>query len=54
VAEGHLRSTATLTVSRKASTNSGWGASVMVKIVRHTKPFEAAMATTLQILHLPP
>jgi len=30
------------------------GASVMVKIVRHTKPFEAAMATTLQILHLPP
>ncbi len=30
------------------------GASVMVKIVRHTKPFEAAMTTTLQILHLPP
>jgi TetR/AcrR family transcriptional repressor of nem operon len=30
------------------------GASVMVKIVRHTKPFDAAMATTLQILHLPP
>ncbi len=30
------------------------GASVMVKIVRHTKPFETAMTTTLQILHLPP
>ena len=29
------------------------GASVMVKIVRHAKPFEAATATTLQILHLP-
>jgi len=30
------------------------GASVMVKIVRHTGPFEAAMTTTLQILHLSP
>ncbi len=27
------------------------GASVMVKIVRHTAPFEAAMTITLQILH---
>ncbi len=30
------------------------GASVMVKIVRHTGPFETAMRTTLQILHLSP
>ncbi len=30
------------------------GASVMVKIVRNTQPFEAAMMTTRQILHLPP
>ncbi len=30
------------------------GASVMVKIVRSTKPFEAAMTATRQILHLPP
>ncbi len=30
------------------------GASVMVKIVRHTGPFEASMMTTRQILHLPP
>jgi len=29
------------------------GASVMVKIVRNRKPFEAAMATTRLILHLP-
>ncbi len=29
------------------------GASVMVKIVRGTQPFEAAMTTTRQILHLP-
>ncbi len=28
------------------------GASVMVKIVRNTKPFESAMMTTRQILHL--
>ncbi len=30
------------------------GASVMVKIVRNTKPFETAMMTTFQILHLSP
>ncbi len=30
------------------------GASVMVKIVRNTKPFESAMMTTRQILHLSP
>ncbi len=30
------------------------GASVMVKIVRSTQPFEAAMMTTRQILHLSP
>lgn len=30
------------------------GASVMVKIVRNTQPFETAMSTTRQILHLPP
>ena len=30
------------------------GASVMVKIVRNTQPFESAMTTTRQILHLPP
>ncbi len=30
------------------------GASVMVKIVRSTGPFESAMMTTRQILHLPP
>ncbi|MDB5846986.1 MAG: TetR family transcriptional regulator [Rhodoferax sp.] len=30
------------------------GASVMVKIVRGPEPFEAALATTRQILHLPP
>lgn len=30
------------------------GASVMVKITRGTQPFESAMATTRQILHLPP
>lgn len=30
------------------------GASVMVKIVRNTQPFEAAMMTTRQILHLSP
>ena len=30
------------------------GASVMVKIVRSTQPFESAMMTTRQILHLPP
>jgi TetR/AcrR family transcriptional repressor of nem operon len=29
------------------------GASVMVKIGRHTAPFETAMVTTRQILHLP-
>jgi TetR/AcrR family transcriptional repressor of nem operon len=29
------------------------GASVMVKIVRSVQPFESAMATTHQILHLP-
>lgn len=29
------------------------GASVMVKIVRNLQPFESAMATTRQILHLP-
>lgn len=29
------------------------GASVMVKIVRNRQPFEAAMATTRRILHLP-
>ncbi len=30
------------------------GASVMVKIVRSAQPFESAMMTTRQILHLPP
>ena len=30
------------------------GASVMVKIVRNTQPFESAMTTTRQILHLSP
>jgi len=30
------------------------GASVMVKIVRSTQPFESAMTTTRQILHLSP
>ncbi len=30
------------------------GASVMVKIERSTQPFESAMMTTRQILHLPP
>ena len=30
------------------------GASVMVKIVRDTQPFESAMMATRQILHLPP
>ena len=30
------------------------GASVMVKIVRNTQPFESAMTTTRQILHLTP
>lgn len=30
------------------------GASVMVKIVRDTSPFESALRTTRQILHLPP
>ncbi|SEK17340.1 MULTISPECIES: TetR/AcrR family transcriptional regulator [unclassified Variovorax] len=30
------------------------GASVMVKIVRHRDPFEAALKTTRQILHLSP
>lgn len=30
------------------------GASVMAKIVRNTRPFEAAMTATRQILHLPP
>ena len=30
------------------------GASVMVKIVRDTTPFESALRTTKQILHLPP
>ena len=30
------------------------GASVMVKIVRSTQPFESAMMITRQILHLPP
>lgn len=30
------------------------GASVMAKIVRSTQPFESAMMTTRQILHLPP
>lgn len=30
------------------------GASVMVKIARHTGPFETAMATTRKILHLSP
>ncbi len=30
------------------------GASVMVKIVRDTGPFESALRTTRQILHLPP
>ena len=30
------------------------GASVMAKIVRSTQPFESAMTTTRQILHLPP
>ena len=30
------------------------GASVMVKIVRNTRPFESAMMTTRQILHLSP
>jgi TetR/AcrR family transcriptional regulator, transcriptional repressor for nem operon len=30
------------------------GASVMVKIVRTTQPFETALQTTRQILHLPP
>jgi TetR/AcrR family transcriptional repressor of nem operon len=30
------------------------GASVMVKIVRHREPFEAALKTTRQILHLSP
>ncbi len=30
------------------------GASVMVKIVRHTRPFAASMTTTRQILQLPP
>lgn len=29
------------------------GASVMVKIARHTQPFEMAMMTTRRILHLP-
>ena len=30
------------------------GASMMVKIVRNAQPFEAAMMTTRQLLHLPP
>lgn len=30
------------------------GASVMVKIARHTGPFETAMTTTRHILHLSP
>ena len=29
------------------------GASIMVKVVRHTEPFRYAMTTTRQVLHLP-
>ena len=54
VAEGSL-SVNGLPVDVAQSLYQLWlGASVMVKIVRHTQPFATAMITTRQILHLYP
>ena len=53
VADGSLRIDGS-PASAAASLYQQWlGASVMVKIVRSTAPFDAALATTRQLLHLP-
>jgi TetR/AcrR family transcriptional repressor of nem operon len=53
VADGSLRIDGS-PVSVAASLYQQWlGASVMVKIVRSTAPFDAALAVTRQLLHLP-
>ena len=53
VAEGSLRIDETAQQSAESLYQLWLGASIMVKIVRHGGPFEAAMATTRRMLHLP-
>lgn len=53
VAEGSMK-TAGSPAQVAASLYQLWlGASIMVKIVRDASPFDAAMATTQQLLHMP-
>lgn len=53
VAEGSLKAEGSA-AQVAASLYQLWlGASIMVKIVRDTSPFDAAMATTQQLLHMP-
>lgn len=54
VAEGSLAIDGTPDCVAQSLYQLWLGASVMVKIVRNTQPFEAAMMTTRQILHLSP
>ncbi|MFL6707740.1 MAG: TetR/AcrR family transcriptional regulator [Massilia sp.] len=53
VAEGSLRIDETARQSAESLYQLWLGASIMVKIVRHGAPFEAAMRTTRRMLHLP-
>lgn len=53
MAEGSLRIDDTPGKTAESLYQLWLGASVMVKIVRNTEPFDAAMKTTRQIIHLP-
>nr|WP_024966457.1 TetR/AcrR family transcriptional regulator [Pantoea sp. IMH] len=53
MAEGSLRIDDTPGKTAESLYQLWLGASVMVKIVRNTEPFDAAMKTTKQIIHLP-
>ena len=52
VADGSLRIAGDAATTAQSLYQLWLGASIMVKIVRHTGPFEAAMSSTRQILHL--
>jgi TetR/AcrR family transcriptional repressor of nem operon len=53
VAEGSLAIDETPDEAAQSLYQLWLGASIMVKIVRHREPFETALKTTHQILHLP-
>ncbi|RNF30273.1 TetR family transcriptional regulator [Massilia aurea] len=53
VAEGSLKAEGSAAQAAASLYQLWLGASIMVKIVRDTAPFDAAMATTQQLLHMP-